>query len=133
MSKWLKKAKEVITPFDLNKAVRKYLEENAPDILENYIMTYHPSDIFSPYIQFENKCYKENKKWTKDDTFGFRLRDIIGSVIDEYSTLQGCGVFSKTYISDSFFECDMEKIDSFIEKLRNIDKEFKECFAEAPN
>ena len=130
MFKWFKKAKEAIT-FDLNKSVKKYLEENAPDILENYIMTYHPSEVFNSYIQFENKFYKENKKWTEDDTFGFRLRDIGGDFISEYSTLQGCGAFSKTFISDSFFECDMEKIDSFIERLRNLDKEFKECFMEA--
>lgn len=131
MFKWIKKAKEVINPPSLFDKVKKYLEENAPDILEKYTMTYYPSEILNSYIQFENKFYKENKKWTEDDTFGFRLRDVGGDVISEYSTLQGCGTFSKTYISDSFFESDMKNIDSFFEKLRNIDKEFKECFSEA--
>ena len=131
MFAWLKKATEKINPPSLFDKVKKYLEENAPDILENYIMTYHPSEILNSYIQFENKFYNENKKWTEDNTFGFRLRDISGNIISEYSTLEGCGAFTKTYISDSFFESDMKKIDTFFEKLRNIDKEFKECFAEA--
>lgn len=131
MFKWLKKTAEKINPPSLFDKVRKYLEENAPDILENYTLTYHPSEILNSYIQFENKFYMENKKWTEDDTFGFRLRGIGGDVISEYSTFQGCGIFSKTYISDSHFECDMKNIDSYFEKLRNIDKEFKECFVEA--
>ena len=35
MFKWFKKAKEVINPPSLFDKVKKYLEENAPDILEN--------------------------------------------------------------------------------------------------
>lgn len=130
---WLRKAKETINPPDMFDKIKEYLTENAPDILENYDLSYYPSEILNSRVEFENKFYRKEKHWEKDNTFGFRLRDICGDCVSEYDS-RGMGTFCtdieslcvfETHISDDFKELKKK-----IEIMRRMDKEYKECFAE---
>lgn len=130
---WLKKAKETINPPNMLDRIKAYLSENSPDILENYELHYYPSEILNSRVEFENKFYRKEKHWEKDNTFGFRLRDICGDCVNEYTS--GMGVFCtdieslcifKTDISDDF-----KHLEKKIEIMRRMGKEYKECFAEA--
>jgi hypothetical protein len=132
---WLKKAKETINPPDMLDRVKAYLTENAPDILEKYELHYYPSDFLNSGVEFENKFYRKEKHWEKDNTFGFRLRDLCGGCVNEYETMNGMGSFSSVIESLTIFKSDIKNdwsaLDKKIEVMRKTDKEFKECFAEA--
>lgn len=132
---WLKKAKETINPPDMFDRIKAYLTENAPDILENYELHYYPSEFLNSRVEFENKFYRKEKHWDTDNTFGFRLRDLCGGCVNEYDTMNGMGSFSSVIESLTIFKTDIKNdwsvLDEKIEVMRKIDKEFKECFAEA--
>lgn len=135
MFEWLKKAKETINQPDMFDRIKAYLNENAPDILENYEIHYYPSEIVNSRVEFENKFYRKEKHWEKDNTFGFRLRDLCGGCINEYETINGMGSFSSVIENLTVFKTDIKNdwsvLDKKIELMRKTDKEFKECFAEA--
>lgn len=135
MFDWLKKTKEKIIPQDMFAKVKAYLEEHAPDILENYELIYYPSEILNSYIEFENKYYLKAKHWEGDDMFGFRMRDICGGVISERDTSAGLLYFTKTFTTLNLFKTDIkdnfDELDHKIEKLRNIDSEIRHCFSVA--
>lgn len=132
---WLKKAKETINTPDMLDRVKAYLTENAPDILENYELHYYPSDILNSSVEFENKFYRNEKHWDSDNTFGFRLRDLSGNCVTEYETMNGMGSFSSVIEGLTIFKSDIKNDWSVLDKkiaiMRKLDKEFKECFAEA--
>lgn len=132
---WLKKAKETINQPDMFERIKAYLTENAPDILENYELHYYPSEILNSRVEFENKFYRKEKHWDKENTFGFRLRDLCGGCINDYETLNGMGSFSSVIENLTVFKTDIKNdwsvLDKKIELMRKTDKEFKECFAEA--
>lgn len=132
---WLKKTKETITQPDMLDRIKAYLTENAPDILENYELHYYPSEILNSSVEFENKFYRKEKHWESDNTFGFRLRDLSGNCVNEYETMNGMGSFSSVIDSLTIFKSDIKNdwsaLDKKIEIMRRVDKEFKECFAEA--
>lgn len=135
MFEWLKKAKETINQPDMFDRIKVYLTENAPDILENYEIHYYPSEILNSRVEFENKFYRKEKHWDKENTFGFRLRDLCGGCVNEYETLNGMGSFSSVIENLTIFKTDIKNdwsvLDKKIELMRKTDKEFKECFAEA--
>ena len=130
---WLKKVKETINQPDMFDRIKAYLTENAPDILENYELHYHPSEILNSYVEFENKFYRKEKTWGKDNTFGFRLRDICGDCVSEFES-RGMGTFCTDIESLCIFNTDIENdfcnLDKMIAVMRRMDKEYKECFAE---
>lgn len=130
---WLKKAKEKINPPDMFDRIKVYLTENAPDILENYELHYYPSEILNSRVEFENKFYRKEKHLEKDNIFGFRLRDICGDFVNEYTS--GMGVFCADIESLCVFNTDISddfnNLKKKIEIMRKMDKEYKECFAEA--
>lgn len=132
---WLKKATETINPPDMFDRIKAYLTENAPDILENYELRYYSSELLNSSVEFENKFYRKEKHWEKDNTFGFRLRDLCGGYVNEYETTDGMGSFSSVIDSLTIFKSDIKDdwsaLDKKIEIMRKADKEFKECFAEA--
>ena len=135
MFDWLRKAKETINPPNMFDRIKAYLTENAPDILENYELHYYPSEFLNSRVEFKNKFYSKEKAWKQDNTFGFRLRDILGDCVDDYDTMNGMGSFSSVIESLNIFKSDIKDdwsvLDKKIEVMRKIDKEFKECFAEA--
>ena len=135
MFDWLKKAKETINQPDMFERIKAYLTENAPDILENYEIHYYPSEILNSRVEFENKFYRKEKHWDKENTFGFRLRDLCGGCVNEYETINGMGSFSSVIENLTIFKTDIKNdwsvLDQKIELMRKTDKEFKECFAEA--
>lgn len=130
---WLKKAKETINPPDMFDRIKAYLTENAPDILENYDLSYYPSEILNSRVEFENKFYRKEKAWEQDNTFGFRLRDICGGCVSEYES-RGMGIFCTDIESLCVFKTDLsddfKHLKKKIEIMRRMDKEYKECFAE---
>lgn len=130
---WLKKAKETINQPDMFDRIKAYLTENAPDILENYDLSYRPSEILNSYVEFENKFYRTEKSWDLKNTFGFHLRDICGDYVSECNS-RGMGIFCTDIESLSIFNTDIKNdwsvLDKKIEIMRRMDKEYKECFAE---
>lgn len=130
---WLKKAKETINPPDMFERIKAYLTENAPDILENYDLSYYPSEILNSRVEFENKFYRKEKAWDSENTFGFRLRDICGDCVSEYDS-RGMGTFCTDIESLCVFEPDLsddfKHLKKKIEIMRRMDKEYKECFAD---